>query len=126
MDSQVRTAMFDFLRDLTARHPEGLASAQLNTFAVSGRPLKLVVQPGIWKPAGLDGALTIRTTFTAPNQPPPYEDDISAGGLVKYASRGTDPQHSDNRALRTALEQQLPLAYFVGVAPAVYQAQFPV
>src|SRR3954468_9234050 len=126
MASQVRAAMFDFLRDLTARHPEGLASAQLNTFAVSGRPLKLVVQPGIWKPAGLDGALTIRTTYTAPNQLPPYQDDISTGGLLKYAYRGTDGNHSDNRALRTAMREELPLVYFIGVAKSVYQAQFPV
>jgi putative restriction endonuclease len=125
-DAQVRAAMFAFLDRLTAAHPEGIPSAQLNTFTVAGRALKLVVQPGIWKPAGLDGALTIRTTFTAPNQLPPYEDDISAGGLVKYAYRGIDPQHSDNRALRTALNEQLPMAYFIGVAPAVYQAQFPV
>lgn len=118
--------MLAFLDRLTAAHPEGIPSAQLNTFTVGGRALKLVVQPGIWKPAGLDSALTIRTTFTAPNQPPPYEDDMAAAGLVKYAYRGTDPQHSDNRALRTAMQEQLPLAYFIGVAPAVYQAQFPV
>lgn len=125
-DAQVRAAMFAFLDRLTAAHPEGIPSAALNTFRLGDRTLKLVVQPGIWKPAGLDGALTIRTTFTAPNQLPPYQDNIAAGGLVKYAYRGTDPQHSDNRALRTAMQEQLPLAYFIGVAPAVYQAQFPV
>ena len=125
-DSTVRAAMFAFLEGLTAQHPEGIPSAELNTFRVAGQPLKLVVQPGIWKPAALSGALTIRTTYTAPNQMPPYEDDISTGGLVKYAYRGTDPQLSDNRALRVAMQEQLPLAYFIGVAPAVYQAQFPV
>jgi putative restriction endonuclease len=125
-DQQIRAAMFAFLDRLAAAHPEGIPSAELNMFRVGGRPLKLVVQPGIWKPAGLDGALTIRTAFTAPNQLPPYEDDIGAGGLVKYAYRGTDPQHSDNRALRTAMQDELPLAYFIGIAPAVYQAQFPV
>ncbi|WP_324273549.1 HNH endonuclease [Blastococcus brunescens] len=126
VDAQVRAAMFGYLQDLTLRHPEGLPSSELNKFAVGGRPLKLVVQPGIWKPAELSGALTIRTTYTAPNQLPPYEDDISAGGLVKYAYRGTDGNHSDNRALRTAMREELPLAYFIGVAQGVYQAQFPV
>jgi putative restriction endonuclease len=118
--------MFAHLARLTALHPEGIASAQINAFSVAGRALKLVVQPGIWKPAELEGALTIRTTFTAPHQPPPYDDDIAPGGLVKYAYRGTDPDHSDNRALRTAMREQLPLAYFIGVAKGVYQAQFPV
>jgi putative restriction endonuclease len=125
-DSQVRTAMFAHLDRLTSQHPEGVASADLNTFTVAGRALKLVVQPGIWKPADLDAALTIRTTFTAPNQLPPYQDDIAVGGLIKYAYRGTDPGHSDNRALRTAMHDQRPLAYFIGVAKSVYQAHFPV
>lgn len=125
-DDQVRAAMFAHLERLLALHPEGATSAQINHFAVGGEPFKLVVQPGIWKPAGLDAALTIRTTYTAPNQMPPYEDAIAPGGLVKYAYRGTDPRHSDNRALRTAMQQQRPLAYFIGVASGVYQAQFPV
>lgn len=125
-DATVRAAMFAFLARLSAEHPEGIPSAELNTFQVAGQPLKLVVQPGIWKPAALAGALTIRTTYTAPNQLPPYADDLAVGGYVKYAYRGTDPQHSDNRALRVAMREQLPMAYFVGVAPAVYLAQFPV
>jgi putative restriction endonuclease len=125
-DDKVRAAMFAYLDRLSAQHPEGVPSAELNMFRVGGQPLKLVVQPGIWKPARLAGALTIRTTYTAPNQMPPYADDIAPGGLVKYAYRGTDPQHSDNRALRVAMQDQLPLAYFIGVAPAVYLPQFPV
>src|SRR5688572_23943326 len=126
LDAQVRTAMFAHLERLTALHPEGVTSADINQFSVAGQPLKLVVQPGIWKPAALDAALTIRTTYHAPNQLPPYEDAIAPGGLVRYAYRGTDPNQSDNRALRTAMQQQRPLAYFIGVAKSVYQAQFPV
>ncbi|HEY4630882.1 MAG TPA: hypothetical protein VIG96_06235, partial [Blastococcus sp.] len=125
LDEQVRSAMFAHLERLAALHPEGVTSAEINEFRVGGQPLKLVVQPGIWKPAALDAALTIRTTFTAPNQMPPYEDAIAPGGLVKYAYRGTDPNHSDNRSLRTAMQEQRPLAYFIGVANGVYQAQFP-
>src|SRR3954454_24229782 len=125
-DDQIRTAMFAHLQRLTALHPEGIESKDINHFAVGGRPLKLVVQPGIWKPAALEAALTIRTSFTAPNQLPPYEDAIASGGLVAYAYCGTDPQHSDNRALRAAMQEQRPLAYFIGVAKGVYQAHFPV
>lgn len=124
-DNEVRAAMFAFLERLTAQHPEGIPSAELNMFRVGSQPLKLVVQPGIWKPAALEGALTIRTTYTAPNQPPPYADDMAAGGSVKYVYRGTNPKHSNIRARRTAMHGQLPLAYLVGVAPVVYQAHFP-
>jgi putative restriction endonuclease len=46
-DSTVRAAMFAFLSRLSAQHPEGIPSAELNTFRVAGQPLKLVVQPGI-------------------------------------------------------------------------------
>ncbi|WP_137159773.1 HNH endonuclease [Blastococcus sp. CCUG 61487] len=125
-DAQVRAAMFVHLERVSALHPEGVTSAEINQFSVAGQPMKLVVQPGIWKPAALEAALTIRTTYTPPSQLPPYEDAIAPGGLVKYAYRGTDPNHSDNRALRTAMQDERPLAYFIGVAKGVYQAQFPV
>lgn len=65
--------MFEHLAALAERHPEGnLPSAEINTFRVAGRAMPLVVQSGIWKPAVLDAALTIRTTYTAPSATPPY------------------------------------------------------
>ena len=118
--------MFDHLGRLTAGHPEGIRSSEINNFFVGDRQVRLVVQPGIWKPAGLSAALTIRTTYTAPSQLPPYRDSITSGGLVKYAYQGQDADNHYNRALRDAMEQQLPLAYFIGVAEGIYQAQFPV
>jgi putative restriction endonuclease len=84
------------------------------------------VQTGIWKPAGLDAALTIRTTYTPPNVLPPYADDQGTDGLVRYKYRGTDPNHSDNRALRAAMTQGLPLAYFIGIDRGVYVPRYPV
>lgn len=103
-----------------------MRSADINTFVFEGRPMRLVVQTGIWKPAGLEAALSIRTTYTPPNQPPPYEDDLGGDGMVRYKYRGTDPKHSDNRALRAAQESASPLIYFVGIASGVYQAIYPV
>jgi putative restriction endonuclease len=126
-DERLRTAAFDHLTRLLAGSPdETLASADINRFEFQGRPTPLVVQTGIWKPAVLDAALSIRTTYTPPSQPPPYADDLGDDGLVRYKWRGTDPQHSDNRALRTALQRSSPLVYFVGVDPGVYLARYPV
>jgi putative restriction endonuclease len=126
-DDQIRTAMFGHLDGLMAQSNDGLlASTAINTFVFEGRPIKLVVQSGIWKPAGLDAALTIRTTFTPPNVTPPYEDDVSDDGFIHYKYRGTDPHHSDNRALRETMVRQLRLAYFIGVARGVYLARYPV
>ena len=81
--------------------------------------MRLIVQTGIWKPAKLTAALTIRTTYTAPDALPPYADDVGDDGLVRYKYRGLDPEHSDNRALREAMSGALPLAYFIGVDPGL-------
>jgi putative restriction endonuclease len=125
-DARLRTAMFHHLGRLLTTSPDGsLSSSAINGFTFEGRPIRLIVQTGIWKPAGLDAALTIRTTYTPPNQPPPYADDVE-GGVVHYKYRGTDPNHSDNRALRQAMIHDLPLAYFVGVAKGVYVPRYPV
>ena len=126
-DAQLRAAMFEHLDRLLQASPDGaLASGTINTFTFRGRQARLIVQSGIWKPAGFSAALTIRTTFTPPNQPPPYADDVGEDGLVRYKYRGTDPNLSDNRALRTAMIESLPLAYFVGVARRVYVPRYPV
>lgn len=125
-DARLRAAMFNHLDRLLASSPDGsLPSSAVNSFTFEGRPIRLIVQAGIWKPAGLDAALTIRTTYTPPNQPPPYIDDVE-GGVVHYKYRGTNPNHSDNRALRQAMIHELPLVYFVGVARGVYVPRFPV
>lgn len=127
VDELVRDAMFRHLDALLAASPDGsLRSADVNSFAFRGQPLRLIVQTGIWKPAGLTAALTVRTTYTAPDQPPPYIDNVGEDGLVRYKYRGTDPNHADNRALRQALTHGLPLAYFIGIDRGVYVARYPV
>lgn len=126
VDYRIRAAMFDHLDRLLATSPDGsLSSFALNTFEFEGRAVRLTVQTGIWKPAGFDAALTIRTTYTPANQPPPYADNVE-GGVVHYKYRGADPNHADNRALRQAMVAGLPLAYFVGVAKGVYVPSYPV
>ncbi len=118
--------MFAHLDGLTIGHPDGLRSADINRFEIDGMQVRLVVQPGIRKPHFLDAALTIRTAFTPPGQLPPYEDAVGEDGFVRYKYQGSDPEHADNRALRQAMLRGLPLAYFVGIASAVYYVQFPV
>lgn len=127
VEVMVREAMFRHLDALLAVSPGGsLRSADINTFSFEGKPMRLIVQTGIWKPSGLCSALTVRTTYTPPTQPPPYTDDMGSDGLVRYKHRGVDPHHADNRALREAMVRGLPLAYFVGVDRGVYVPQYPV
>ncbi len=126
-DEALRGAAFDHLTRLLEGSPYGaLASVDINRFEFRGRPVPLIVQPGIWKPATLDAALSIRTTYTAPSALPPYADDLGEDGLLRYKWRGTDPQHSDNRALRVAMRRAAPLIYFVPVDRGVYQPLYPV
>jgi putative restriction endonuclease len=126
-DGLLRGAMFSHLDRLLQASPSGaLSSAAINSFAFEGHVLRLIVQTGIWKPAALNAALTIRTTYTPPNQLPPYVDDVGNDGLVRYKYRGVDPNHADNRALRNAMVQGAPLAYFIGVDRGIYVPRYPV
>jgi putative restriction endonuclease len=126
LDTRMRVAMFDHLEKVSAAHQDGIPHDVINSFVFDGRPLRLVVQPGIRKPAQLSAALTIRTAFTRDGGEAPYEDEVSADGTLRYKWRGTDPAHPDNRALREAMARQLPLAYFSPLARGVYEAIFPV
>ena len=44
---------------------------------------------------------------------------------VEYAFMGQDPDAADNRWLREAFENQVPVIYFLGIAPGRYQAMLP-
>jgi putative restriction endonuclease len=56
----------------------------------------------------------------------PYDDSIGTGGALKYRYRGTDPAHPDNRGLRRAMREQLPLIWFWRFQPGQYIPSFPV
>jgi len=127
VEQAVRAAAFAHLDRLHALHPDGaLPSREVNTFEHEGRRVPLVVQSGIWKPAFLQAALTIRTAFSGTGMSRPYDDAIGDDGLLRYKYRGTDPGHADNRAQRRAMSEGLPLAYFVGIGRGVYVPQYPV
>jgi len=110
-----------------ATSPDGsLRSAHINTFTFDGIPVRLIGQTGIRKPAGLDAALTITTTYSASSDQRPYDDNVGPEGMIRYKFRGTDPNHSDNRALRQAMVTGVPLVYFIGVDRGVYVPIYPV
>lgn len=99
----------------------------LSRFEYDGGRIPLMDrQRGIRKPAGMEAALAIRTTYTAPHAVPPYNDEIGRDGLQRYKYRGDDPQHPENVALRRAYEQRLPLIWFVGVESGLYEPIYPV
>src|SRR5262249_51216673 len=44
---------------------------------------------------------------------------------IDYAFMGQDADAADNRWLREAFEHQVPIIYFLGIAPGRYQAMLP-
>jgi putative restriction endonuclease len=46
--------------------------------------------------------------------------------MLRYKWQGDDADASDNRALRRAMDEGLPLIWFFGVAPGLFQPVFPV
>jgi putative restriction endonuclease len=45
--------------------------------------------------------------------------------MVDYAFMGQNPDAADNRWLREAFENRIPIIYFLGIAPGRYQAMLP-
>lgn len=119
-----RQAAMDWLE---SRPTDRVDYSWLTGFEYEGTRTALIDrQRGIRKPAGFDAALAIRTTFTPPDKLPPYNDDIGPDGLQRYKYRGSDPQHPENVALRNAMRQRLPIIWFVGVQPGLYEPIYPV
>lgn len=121
---ELRRAAMRWLDTRTQPHVDYSWTTQ---FQYEGQRVPLMDrQRGIRKPAGMEAALAIRTTFTAPDEVPPYEDAIGPDGLQRYKYRGTDPLHPENVALRRAHEMNLPIIWFVGVGKGAYEPIYPV
>lgn len=115
---------------LTVRSNDGLDSIpsdELREFVFEGERIPLLdAQRGIRKPANMEAALSIRTVYRPEGATRPYEDAQGPDGHIRYKWRGDDGNHAENRALRAAMERQLPLIWFFGVGPGLYQPVFPV
>lgn len=106
---------------------EPLTTEELGEFTFRGTKFPLMdMQRGIRKPAVLEAALSFRTVYRPLGTERPYEDAVGPDGLIRYKYRGTDPNHPENRSLRTAKQRRLPLIWFFGVGAALYLPTFPV
>jgi putative restriction endonuclease len=126
-DDLFREVAIGWVNAVADRSGGVVGRAELEAFEFQGTRVPLIArQQGIWKPRGLDAALSFLTTWTRPGQPPPYEDEIGPDGYPRYKWRGTDPAHPDNVALRRAMELEKPLIWFIGQAPGVFTPLAPV
>jgi putative restriction endonuclease len=78
------------------------------------------------------GAISILTSYSPNEARRPYEDTVGDDGMLRYKWRGTDRNFPDNVWLRTAMERQLPLVWFIGIGHVpgthtqVFRPEFPV
>lgn len=119
----MRAAAFEWLAEQIARYGDVLPREVLaRGFVLDNIRVPLVGPQGIFKPRILRQApLSITTSPESP-----YDDGFGPDNLLRYRYRGTDPMHADNRRLRLAMEQRLPLIYFHGIVPGKYLAAWPV
>ena len=54
----------------------------------------------------------------------PYDDEEIADGFL-YAYRSGSIDQGDNKALRSAFVQQVPIAYFISTRPGWYKPLYP-
>ncbi len=119
-------AVFDHLGALVERHGDVLPRSELERGApFEEEHIRLIGPKGIFKPRQFQLPLSLTTVPPAPGKEPPYPDRAE-GDRLHYAYRGTDPQHPDNVGLRWAMQQRVPLVYFLGVTPGRYLATWPV
>jgi putative restriction endonuclease len=89
-------------------------------------------QRGIFKPQQMEYLLSIKTVYPKPGGRVWYDDQrdvhkriFEGEEVVDYAFMGNNPKAADNRWLREAMENKIPIIYFLGVAPGRYQALLP-
>ena len=122
LDTRVRLAAFDWLSTQVVIHSETLPRKVLEKgFEHQGQRIPLFGPQGISDPASMEVPVSITTS---PNGP--YDDAFGSDGLLRYRYRGTDPNHRDNKGLRFAMEERLPLVYFHGLVPGKFVATWPV
>ena len=133
-DIQLRLAAFDRVQKLSQIH-ERLTAKELNPGFIFERTRYPLVNPqrGIFKPRQMKYLLSIKTVYPRSGAKIWYDDQrkihqqiFKGEESVDYAFMGKDPNAADNRWLREAFENQIPIIYFLGVAPGYYQALLPV
>ena len=133
LDSLMRLAAFEHVGKLSEVHDHLTAVHLVPGFIFQGERIPLVnPQRGIFKPRQMRFLLSIKTVFPRPGGRIWYDDQrevhrqiFEGDDAIDYAFMGENPDAADNRWLREAFESQVPVIYFLGIAPGRYQAVFP-
>ncbi len=133
-DASIRMAAFSHVRRLSEAHHHLTLSDLQPGFVFDGKRIPLVNRPrGIFKPRQMQFLLSIKTVFPRPGRRIWYDDQrevhrqiFEGDQMVDYAFMGKNPQAADNRWLREAFVNRVPVIYFLGIAPGRYLAILPV
>ena len=123
----IRHAAFAWLDRERAGATRPFTQESTSNLALLGETIRLMpTQQGIWKPGQLSAALSMRTVYRPEGSDRPYDDAVGTDGLYRYKMRGDDPNHYQNRALREAMVERLPLIWWLGVQGGGYSALYPI
>src|SRR5262249_31328555 len=124
---------FDRVRRLSEVHDPLTAQQLSEGFSLDGVRYPLLnPRRGIFKPRQMRFLLSVNTVFPKTGNRVWYDDQrevhrqiFDGDELVDYAFMGSTRDAADNRWLREAFETQIPIIYFLGIAPGRYQAMLP-
>lgn len=133
-DTLMRLSAFEHVRRLSEVRDYLTANDLKPGFLFHGARVSLInPQRGIFKPQKMRYLLSIKTVFPRPGGKVWYDDQrqvhrqiFEGDDAIDYAFMGQDPNAVDNQWLREAFENQIPIIYFLGIAPGRYQAILPV
>jgi putative restriction endonuclease len=127
-ENQIRAAAFGWLEQVTLGGSVPVTREQLrDDFHVAGVRFPLVdAGRGIRRPRSWRAALSMLTAAPKWGRSRPYEDDEGSDGLHRYKLRRDQRGAAENEGLRVAMRDQVPLIWFYGLQPNVFQAIYPV
>jgi putative restriction endonuclease len=133
IDTLMRAAAFERVKRLSEVHAHLTSAILSQGFEFNGQRVPLInPQRGIFKPQSMPYLLSIKTVFPTPGRKVWYDDQkqvhqqiYEGSEWVEYAFMGQNPEAADNRWLKAAWEKQIPIIYFLGIAPGRYKAVFP-
>jgi putative restriction endonuclease len=132
-DAMMRIAAFEHVRTLTEANGLLTATDLKPGFMFDGQRIPLINQRrGIFKPRQMRFLLSIKTVFPKAGAKVWYDDQrevhrqiFEGDETIDYAFMGQDANAADNRWLRDAFENQIPIVYFLGITPGRYQPLLP-
>jgi len=132
-EEALRIAAFREVRRLADLNGDLTSRDLREGFRFDGERIPLInPQRGIFKPTRMRFLLSIRTVFPRPGARVWYDDQrqvhrqiYEGDEAVDYAFMGQNGDAAENRWLREAMQNAVPIIYFLGTSPGVYKALVP-